>query len=356
MARYLSILFLGLCCTFCKNQQETPIENTPPTKIVLTTSQLAANASENGDWLKAAQLYEQLYLKDLSNKKWNYETGTNYLKANYPQKALDILNQFDKKKEDKTREFNGRIARIAKAYYQLGAYEKIEPLVKNYDYPKMYRGLAREHLKALIQLNKTAVLATSFSNYQKEKIYDDKGKSTNMGFLYRAICNELLIVGNTQLLKEYADKYYNWAIARQEKDKRNLAIATFYQQDLEKSIVHLKTAISTEDSPRHRMELEGLLGISYANTNELEKVALQIDKIKNFEPLPHRHDAFGAKFYHQARIEVALNQKEKAINSLKNALAAKTEFWSNRFKEDGLMQDLFGDLDFETLVNHKIIK
>lgn len=336
MLRYLIVVCLGLCCTFCKNPQKSP-----SVKIVPTASEAAATASKNGEWLKAAQLYEQLYQKDHSNEEWNYETGTNYLKANYPQKALNILNHFDRKNEDKTSAFNGRIARIAKANYQLEAYEKVEELVKNYNYPKMYRGLAREHLKALIQLNKPTDLQTSFATYQKEKIYDDKGKSTNMGFLYRAICNELLMIDNTTLLDEYANNYYNWAIVRPEKDKRNLAIAAFYQKDFKKATDHLRTAISVEKSPRHRMELEGLLGICYARNKDIEKTLAQIDKIQKMAPIPHRHDAFGAKFYHQARIEVALNQHEKAIKSLKKALAAKAEFWSNRFNEDGLLKDIY---------------
>lgn len=350
MARFIIISLLSLCCICCQNSQKSP-----PVEVASTTSHQADYASKNGEWLKAAQLYEQLYQESPNNEEWNYEAGTNYLRANYPQKALKIFNDFDIKKEKKSKEFNGRIARIAKAYYQIGAYQKIETLVKNYDYPKMYRGLAREHLKGLIQLTKTADLATSFSNYQKEKIYDDKGKSTNMGFLYRAICNEFLIIGNTELLKEYAAKYHKWALSRQEKDKRNLAFATFYLQNFEQSIPILSTAIATEKSARHRMELEGLLGICYANTKAFEKAEVQIEKIQKFEELPHRHDAFGAKFYHQARIEVALNQQENAMQSLKNAIAGKAAFWSNRFKEDGLLKNMFNRKGFKTLVQSKVV-
>ena len=228
--------------------------------------------------------------------------------------------------------------------------KKVEDLVKNYDYPKMYRGLAREHLKALIQLNKTSDLSTYFMTYQEIGIYDDKGKKTNTHFLYRAICNELLLVGNPNLLSVYAKKYRDWTNNRQAKDKRNLALSIFYQQDYKQAIISLKEAIVVEKSPRHLMELEGLLGVCYAKNNELVKAIAQIKKIHSLEDLSMRHDAFGAKFYHQARIEVALNQKENAINSLKKALAAKAEFWSNRFKEDGLMKDLFGHARFELLV------
>lgn len=336
---------LALLFAFCK----TP--NTPPSSnSSWAVERLAPNASKNGEWLTAAKLYEQLYSENPKNEELNYETGTNYLKANYPQKALAILTNFDKKQEDKTAEFNGRTARIAKAYYQIGAYEKIEEVVANYDYPKMYRGLAREHLKALIQLSKFEDLSTYFSTYQQDGIFDDKGKKTNSGFLFRAICNELLLVNNAELLKKYAQQYYNWAMTRQEKDKRNLAIATFYQQDLKKAIENLKIAIDTEKSARHRLELVGLLGVCHAQNRDIEKALEQIDTIYKFPTLPNRHDAFGAKYYHQARIQVALNHHSKAIQSLEHALADKAEFWSNRFKEDGLMRDLFNLVSFKRLV------
>lgn len=343
MTRFITFLLIILLFTFCSAPQykEISVESIAP---------LAEDARKSGEWLKAAQLYEQLSQAEPTVEEWNYQTGTNYLKANYPQKALKILTSFDKK-NNKIGEFNGRMARIAKAHYQLGEYEKIVEIYNNYNYPKMYRGLAREYLKALIQLNNPAKFVTAFINFQQEGIYDDKGKQTNIGFLYRAICNEFLLTGSANLLKNYADKYHYWASARQEKDKRNLAIATFYQQDFKKAINALKRAISIEKSPRHQLELEGLLGICYANNKDFELVKLQIEKIQKFDTLPNRHDAFGAKFYHQARIEVALNQPKKAVHSLRNALASKAEFWSNRFREDGLLKGLFQDNEFVELVH-----
>ena len=313
----------------------------------------ATTASKNGEWLKAARLYEQLYLQELDKEEWNYQAGTNYLRANKPKKALAVLNTFNKKQQTPKQDFNGRIARIAKAYYKTGDFKKAEKVVENYSYPKMYRGLAREHLKALIQSNKIADLATYFAKYQQIGIYDDKGKKTNSGFLFRAICNELLLVGNANLLENYAEKYSQWVNQRQATDKRNLAIAHFYQNDYSLAINNLKEAIAVEKSPRHLMELRGLLGVSYAKNKAFEKAASQIQKIQSMETLPTRHDAFGAKLYHQARIEVALNQREKAIHTLKKAVIAKAAFWSNRFKEDGLMKELFGDANFEKLVEVK---
>jgi len=334
----------------CNTAEKETTHKSSPNTTSKNLHPLAATASKKGAWLKAAQLYEELYQQAPSNESLNYEAGTNYLKANHPYKALMLLTNFDKKHQDKSTEFNGRMARIAKAYYQLRQYHAILQLVENYKYPKMYRGLAREHLKALIQLERPNLLAQHFVNYQKNGIYDDKGKSTNMGFLFRAICNELLLTDNLDLLGVYANQYSAWANKRLAKDKRNAAFATFYQQNYLLAIDPIKTAIATEKSARHLLELTGLLGVCYAKNQAIGKAIAQIQQIQAMPDLPPRHDAFGAKFYHQARIEVALKQTDNAINSLKKAIANKAEFWSNRFKEDGLMKALFGHADFETLV------
>lgn len=355
MSKYILILLIFTCCFACHTPTDTAKQkNSTETSAVNTTEnlyQLATTANKKGEWLKAAQYYEQLYQKDPSNEEINYETSTNYLKANYPQKALSILTSFEQENQDTSAEFNGRIARIAKAYYQLGQYQAVLELVKNYDYPKMYRGLAREHLKTLIQLEENAQLSTFLLTYQQSGIYDDKGKSTNMGFLYRAICNELLLVDNMDLLATYTSQYHKWATKRLPKDQRNAAFAFLYQQDSPKTIEQLKTAIASEKSARHKMELAGLLGVCYAKNQEVGKAIAQIQKIQTMNDLPLRHDAFGAKYYHQARIEVALKQSENALSSLNKALANNAEFWSNRFKEDGLLKDLFGKTEFEVLTS-----
>ncbi len=312
--------------------------------------QQAHTAKQNGEWLQAAQLFETIYQRNPTNEQANYEAGTHYLKANQLQKGLMILKEFDRQDENKAADFNGRIARLAKAYNKTGQYAAVQDLVDQYDYPKMYRGLAREHLKALIQLQEREALAHAFSQYQQSGIYDDKGKATNLGFLYRAICNELLLVGNQDLLAEYAAAYTSWATERLPKDKRNWAIATFYQQRYSTAISPLQEAIAQEDTPRHQLELIGLLGICYAKEKKLTLAHCQLLKINSFPALPLRHDAFGALFYHQARIELALGQSATAIQSLQKALTHKAEFWSNRFVEDGLLKDLFGQDGFERLV------
>lgn len=353
MKKY-SFLFLTLSiyfsCNFSNNSSNTQSIDSPKIESAANLEKLAKTAKAKGEWLKAAQLYEQLFEESPREESLNYEASTNYLKANYPKKALQLLINFDSKYQDKTSAFNGRIARIAKAYYQLGQYTEILNLVQNYNYPKMYRGLAREHLKALIQLKEFEKLSTFFSTYQQSGIYDDKGKSTNMGFLYRAICNELLLVEEKDLLAIYAQQYHEWAKQRLPKDQRNAAIALFYQQAYPQTVEQLKSAITAEKSARHQMELMGLLGICHAKNQQIEKAIAQIPKIHAMGDLPPRHDAFGAKYYHQARIEVALNQSANAIQSLKKALAEKAEFWSNRFREDGLMKNLFKITAFKELV------
>lgn len=334
----LFLLLLLFACDATKNLSNQALE------------QQALTAKENGEWFKAAQLFETLYQRKPTDEKANYEAGTNFLKANNAQKGLTILQKFDRTYENKSAKFNGRLARLAKAYYKTEQFMEVAKMIENYDYPLMYRGLAREHLKSLIQLQDEEALAKYFYHYQKSGIYDDKGKKTNAGFLYRAICNEYLLMDNPALLDFYARRYAAWAQPRSSKDQRNVAIATVYQKDYTTAIEKLSTAIATEDSPRHQLELIGLLGVCYAKLGQPEAAKQTLEKINAFPALPPRHDAFGAKFYHQARVEVALGNKETAIQSLKKALANKAEFWSNRFTEDGLLKGLFGEADFKDLV------
>ena len=114
-----SLLFIFYIC-FCIACGAPQSKEAALPKTKEASTQEASAASEKGEWLKAAQLYEQLYIKEPSNEELNYQAGTNYLRANYPKKALAILMGFEKRHQDTTSQFNGRIARIAKAYYQLG--------------------------------------------------------------------------------------------------------------------------------------------------------------------------------------------------------------------------------------------
>ena len=97
MLRHTLIILACFFCIFCNAPQDTATTVPSPTKSAESIDKLALTTSKNGEWLKAAKLYEQSYLKNGSNEELNYETGTNYLRANYPHKALAILTNFDKK-------------------------------------------------------------------------------------------------------------------------------------------------------------------------------------------------------------------------------------------------------------------
>ncbi len=312
-------------------------------------------ATEKGDWKKAAELSEQWYNLNPNNAEANYQAATNYLRLNFPNKAITILNNFKNSGEKLNAVVGKREARLAKAYYMNGQYSKVLEVVKNYSYSKMYRGLAREHLKALIQLRKFEELNQQMEVYQQSGIFRENGETTGTDFLFRAICNELVLINDEIQLERYVEKYKLW-LGQSEKrieDFRNQAYAAFYHNNYDGAIVFLEKAIAQESSPRHLIELNMLLGVSFARLGQYEKAAIQIDKIISIEKPSPRHDAFGAKPYNQARIEIALGEKEKAAESLKKALLANAEFWSYKFKEDSFLKSLFGNPTFEKLVKTK---
>ena len=312
-------------------------------------------ATETGQWNTAAQLSEQLYKRNPDDAEANYEAATNYLRLNYPDKALAILNSFKNSTKKQDTEVGKRDARTAKAYYMTRQYSRVLEVAANYTYPKMYRGLAREHLKALIRLGKFEELSTYLEAYRQSGIFRENGKATNTDFLFKAVLNELILVKNDTLVASYAQRFQQWVSKNQSGSDalRNKSYISFYLKDYELAKMSLQSAIKEEQSLRHLIELEMLLGVCYAKTGDFEKAEMQIRKIHSMDDLPPRHDAFGAKFYNQARIEAAMRRKKAAMQSLKKALENNAAFWSYKFKEDGFLVPLFGWPPFEELVKPK---
>lgn len=311
-------------------------------------------ATENGNWKKAAALSEKWYQSNPKDAEANYQAATNYLKWNAPTKALQILNSYQPHDKYFQKEINWREARLAKAYYMTGQFDKVLEVAKNHPFPKTYRGLAREHLKALIQLGQFEALENQLAIYQKKGIYRKNGKTTNTDFLFRAICNELVLVDNQNQLEHYAQTFQQWIHENKNtRPLRNLPFAKFYLKNYEEAIEILPKSILEEKSPRHLMELQMLLGVCFAKKGNEKKANLQIEKINAMEKLPNRHDAFGAKYYHQARIELAMGKQKEALENLSRALANKAEFWSYKFREDSFLINLFDHLSFQNMIESK---
>jgi len=274
----------------------------------------ATYATQIGDWQKAAKLCEERYQLDPKNADANYLAATNYLKLNAPIKALQILKNYQPSDDYFQKKISWREARLAKAYYMTGQFQKVLEVVEAYSFPKIYRGLAREHLKALIQLGQFDELKKQLDIYQKNGIFRKNGKTTNTDFLFRAICNEMVLVKNKNKLEHYAQFFQQWIHENEDaRPLRNLPFVKFYLKNYDGGIELLKKSILEEKSQRHLMELHMLLGVCFAKKGIVEKANLQIQKIHAMEKLPNRHDAFGVKHYHQARIELAMEKKKEAF-------------------------------------------
>lgn len=315
----------------------------------------AIQAIEKGQWQKAAQLSEEWYQLMPNDAEANYQAATNYLRLNYPNKALSILNSFKKSNQIMADEVGKREARIAKAYYMTGQFSEVLEVVDNYNYPKMYRGLAREHLKALIQLEQFEQLSTQLDTYRESGIYRENGKTTDTDFLFRAVLNELALMKNDTLIVSYVKRFQDWISKNQNGSDslKNSSFNAYYLQNYELASKTLLESKKEDFSPRHLIEIEMLHGLCYAKMGKFEKADLQIEKIQSMPALPPRHDAFGAKWYNQARIEVAMGKKEEALQSLNKALDNNATFWSYKFKEDSFLMPLFGYEAFEEMVKVK---
>ena len=83
----------------------------------------ALKASEGHQYMKAAQLNEEMFRINESDTKANYNAGLNYVRVNRPLKVLEILNQFDQRCRDMNKNFSWADVRFAEAYFKLGMYD-----------------------------------------------------------------------------------------------------------------------------------------------------------------------------------------------------------------------------------------
>lgn len=240
--------------------------------------QLRLEATEmrvNSEWLKAAQLCEKRYDMDASDVVANYNACNNYLRANYPHKALELWNEFDMRYRDMHVEIAWWEAQIADAYNRTGQYRKALETTESYPFPKMYRWNPAEHLKALIRLDSFEVLSRQLEVYRQSGFFDGGGEKEDAGFLFHIICNELSLIKNEVLLKQYAQQFYEWSLENKAEPDfwgfRNRTYAAFYLRDYEQAIEWLEEDISQDKPSIRKIVHSALLGVAYAPFEDLVK-------------------------------------------------------------------------------------
>ena len=310
----------------------------------------ASETAHEGDLLKAALLYEQLYQMDKSDANTNYNVGVLFWFANYPEKALSVLNDFDPRFRNRNKEISYMEWLIASIYNDIGAHQKAIETIQAYSYPKLYLGNATVHLTALIGLGKYDFLETQLANYLQEK--DFQSDKENLARLYRTVCNQLLARNEDERLKNYATQFKTW-LHNEDYITESLEHQIYieiYLGNYNQAIALLRKIKPSEIAPNFRNELPMLFGFCYAKSGDFANANKQIEQVLNHNYVSRFH---GLEYYNRAKIEVAMNLKDAAVESLKKAIGQGIPYGGGRFKNDGFLNPLFDYPSFEELVKPK---
>ena len=292
-------------------------------------------ASGRRDYLEAAKLNEQLAEMDPSDDKSNYSAAYFYNNANYPRKALELLQKQDPRyNSEGAYAISWRSSQEAYAQLRLADYTSIIKLAEDYPSPKMFTPLAVFHLKALVRLDSVQALARTFQHYKENGVYGPTGQPDLPDHILVVLCNELMIIDNQELLKQYAEELKEWLEQnkvvnfphhlpdvfnnRPMRQSEAKGFAYYYLQDYQQALDAWTQEEIPETNWPDRIERSSRVGVCHALLGEAEKAQAQLDEINNAF---NEHPWFEAnRDYYSSRIHAALGQQDEAVAAVRSAL------------------------------------
>jgi len=318
----------------------------------------AIKASKNHQWLKAAELNAKLFEMDKSFGNANYNAGLLYLRANMPRKLVNILEDFDEKYRYMNDDFSWREIVLADGYYLLEEYEKVTEIFKNYPFPKMMDGLARNHLYSLIRMDSTSAIKTSYDNIVEEGFYNRGGIAREPDWLLRGICRELYLLNKKELLREYTKKLKEWAENNNETENYdlNMGWVSFYNNDIEGAIDYWEDVEVDPQRIGLLMNKYERLGICYGLMSKKDEAAQQLSKIyeiiENLRSSENTSPGWlGRNIRRTATVHAAMGNNKEALKALNESLDYGQ--WPTFWKYDIFLEPLFNDPEFQEMVRIK---
>ena len=313
----------------------------------------AIKATRSDNWLKAASLNEQLSELDPSYVSAYYNAAVNYVRANYPQRAIEQLYKIDQRFRNFDQEYSLVELRIAQAYFMLGNYEKVVEVAENYPFPKMIVTIAEMHLRALIRMDSTSTIKELIDQYNKKGIYNFRGVSREVDDLLWSVCFEAFILDKNDLLIPYVAELKEYTVANLDSNQYNvnMGLVAYLVGNYEEALSFWMLENRNEDSPWPYLYHAFRMGTVNAKLGYLEKAEIELTKISNFE---NSNVTKEFKLYQEARVLAALERKSEAILALKKTTEIGWNFHPrNNMNYDIFLKPLFDDPEFQELVKPK---
>ncbi len=328
------------------------IESKNPTLTKWEKLRLAAVKELN--FLKRAQINEQMYNMDASYDSGNFNAAVNYLFSNRPQKTVALLEGFDTQFRDFEVEYAAREGWLSLAYSLLGKYDKVIEIAENYSFPKMLNGLAFNHLKALLELNRIDEIWPVYEQYMDRGIYDGQGEPAWDGYLLTRLSDVFYIEDKKELLNESVNRLKKLTMENKEDSfyNQNMGRLAFYQGDYEQAVSFWEKQTPTSNASK--LYLPSVIGVGLALNGNLEAAEKQLSFLVNYPLSPQDERMERRRIYYKGVLLLALGRKEEAISALKMANEKRLSITvGRRYKNDIFLKPLMKHPEFIELMRPK---
>ncbi|MEM8897609.1 MAG: adenylate/guanylate cyclase domain-containing protein [Bacteroidota bacterium] len=318
-------------------------------------------AMKDRNWLTLGQLAQQRYDMDNSDLGAISNAISAFNWAHHPQKSLDIIKDFDLRfLADKNKELSWTSTNQVYPNFILGNYEKVDEIARDYTLPKFPDALAVMHLMSLAELDRQEEMATFFQKYKEKKVFNTVGRPTPTYETTIILCCYLACMKDPSYLPIYVSELENMLSeeAGLPASSRIKGFIHFFKGEIEQAAKEWeREEVRKEDWPPwlwliQKMDRHSRLGHCYNLLGEKEKAEEYLQKIL---AETSEHPSFtGAKPYYSTRVFSALTDKEKAIQSLQDAVEEGASFFGPvRYTTDPFLKPLHGNPVYEKLVKPK---
>ncbi len=311
------------------------------------------DARFKGDLESAYQAGLELYLNDPQNIRDNTTAGELAIRTNRPNKAIEILSQFNYKPFEYIEDNSINITRIggfAEAYILTGQYEKAIELIQQYcpeesKFWNCYWFLIR----AYTRLGKMdAIEKLIEENSRREDILGSNG----FAILNLITAFELSVLKNEKSAKKFAEKALRvYLKSDKESDRRWLAWSYYMKEDWENAAKIFKELSDKDLNDPEFITSLGIIATKHPEVGpaQAHSIIQQIETMKR----DNVRGSMGNRKYTQASIYAHLGEKEKAVELLKQAYHEGFRFGGDVYQFDSWLIPLFDYPPFQEFVKPK---
>ena len=310
------------------------------------------------EWLTVARLAEQRYHMDISDQQALSVAVNAYNNANYPTKALELLNNFDTTylRQDLS-ELRWLETDQVFPSYLLKKYKRIDSIADNFDRAKIPDAFAIMHMYSLVHMDSINRLAYFYRKYKEKGIYNNSGRPTPFYSASIMVCNMLYITDKTDVLEIYLDKL-RAILSNEPTHPRKYEIQGyiyFFSGDMKNAaLAWEKDELNTRDWPGwlwKALQYDRLsrIGYCYAAMKNETETKRYIDLIQKIESKGAENR--NIEQYYISRILAASNSPGAANQSLEQAVKNGFSFYGPvRFNHDLFLKPIFNSVRFQELI------